>query len=67
MKYFKINEKDGGKHRVTVRGKVDGEWVANELLTFAEARNYKNIESVSTIVEVKKTNTYWCFGARFEG
>lgn len=67
MKYYKVNVKDGGKHRVTVRGKVDGEWVGGELVTLGEAKKYKNIEDVAKIVEINKNSIYWGFGARFEG
>lgn len=46
--------------------KMDGSLVGNELYTPAERRKIANSDKYFEEVKVKKTETFWFFGARFE-
>lgn len=65
MTYFKVKTEADNKMRITTTGKNDGIWIADELLTAREAKKYIGYENKTEKVEVKKTDTYWAFGARF--
>ena len=49
----------------TNRVKQDGILIANELYTPAERKQIANADKFFERVEIKKTETYWFFGARF--
>ena len=60
MKYYKVKPEADQKKR------NDGSiYVGNELLTDAEMKRYNVPEQYVCPVEIKKTQTYWFFGARF--
>lgn len=40
--------------------------IARELLTASECKRINAPAELLTPVEIKKTQTYWCFGARFQ-
>lgn len=40
--------------------------IAHELLTASECKRINAPAELLTPVEIKKTKTYWCFGARFQ-
>lgn len=40
--------------------------IAHELLTDSECKRINAPAELLTPVEIKKTKTYWCFGARFQ-
>lgn len=40
--------------------------IARELLTASECKRINAPAELLTPVEIKKTKTYWCFGARFQ-
>ena len=40
--------------------------IAHELLTVSECKRINAPAELLTPVEIKKTKTYWCFGARFQ-
>lgn len=65
MVYYMVKDEMDGKHRKLANHKIEGEWISGELLTPAEIRKFYNWEQVVTKIITKKTNTYWCFGARF--
>lgn len=59
------------KHRIYASRRVpDGIFVANELYTARELYNFEiSVDEASRMFEevrIKKTDTYWFFGARFE-
>ena len=63
MKFYKVkNEKNYWKN-----GKYCGVAIENELITEKEMqkRGFPFSDNFKP-VEVKRTNTYWCFGCRFE-
>lgn len=64
MKYYKVqNEKNYWDEKGNYLGFV----VRDELITEAEMKKFKlPITSNFLPVEIKKTKTYWFFGARFE-
>ena len=64
MKYYKVKSE---KNYWDKNGKYRGCSIENELITEKEMQKRgfpfsSNFEPV----EVKKTNTYWCFGCRYE-
>ena len=65
MTYYMAKNEMDGEHRKYMNGKIAGEWIGGELLTFAEVKKFYNWEQIVTKIITKKTNTYWCFGARF--
>lgn len=61
MFYCKIKKEYDQKRR------SDGSiLIKGELYTRAEAKVYSIPRNCYDIVEVKKADTYWCFGARFK-
>lgn len=61
MVYCKIKKEYDQKRR------SDGSiLIQNELYTRTEAKVYSIPRACYDIVEVKKADTYWCFGARFK-
>lgn len=70
MTYFKVKPTSDNKKRYTTdkrtgRRKYDGIWIANELYTPGEIKHFVGFEEHTEQVQVKKTDCYWCFGARF--
>lgn len=70
MKYYKVTL-DGADQDVYYHGKYKGTLIYRELITEGEVhkRYGKDIKLPATwvkVVEVKKGDTYWSFGARFE-
>lgn len=64
MKYYKVQEE---KNYWDKKGNYLGFTVKDELITEAEMKKWKfPITSNFLPVEIKKTKTYWFFGARFE-
>lgn len=64
MKYYKVQEE---KNYWDKKGNFLGCVLKNELITEAEMKKCKfPITSNFLPVEIKKTKTYWLFGARFE-
>lgn len=60
MRYYKV-KKDYDQH-----GRKDGSiLVKNELYTETEKARYGIPDKAVDAVEIKKSETYWCFGARF--
>lgn len=70
MVYFRVKpEADQTRIYNANKTKYLGFLVANELITPAEAQKHYggNIPCrCLETVKIKKTNTFWCFGARFE-
>ena len=64
MKYYKVQEE---KNYWDKKGNYLGFVVKDELITEVEMKKCKfPITSNFLPVEIKKTKTYWFFGARFE-
>ena len=64
MKYYKVQEE---KNYWDKKGNYLGFVVKDELITEVEMKKCKfTITSNFLPVEIKKTKTYWFFGARFE-
>ncbi len=70
MKYYRVPEKLDQKQLYTIKNGhrfPNGYFlIANELLTEAKCRKINAPIEKLEPVEIKKTKTYWCFGARFE-
>ena len=70
MKYYKVKPEYDNKTRYKWnsrrQGAPAGILVGNELYTPAEFKRLANCPAWFEEVEIKKTETYICFGARFE-
>lgn len=48
--------------------RVDGSiYIKNELLTLKQVEKLRTPEKYFTLEDISLRNTYWCFGARFQG
>lgn len=70
MTYYRVKKQYDNIMRKRWTGKrfvFDGYYIQNELYTPSEMKKLKlaNPESIFDKVEIKKTKTYWFFGARF--
>lgn len=69
MTYYRVKPEYDNKTRYVWRrgqGVPDSILVANELYTKKEFEKIANYHGYFEKVEIKKTNTYFCFGCRFE-
>ena len=72
MIYYRVKADLDGRAKYRYVGsstrniKMDGSLVGNELYTPAERNRIANSDKYFEEVIVKKTETYWFFGARFE-
>lgn len=70
MKYYRVPEKLDQKTLYNIKNghRIPNGYflIANELLTEAKCRKINAPIEQLEPVEIKKTKTYWCFGARFE-
>ena len=75
MNYYRVKPEADQKpriknHKLKIKRKPDGVFVANELYTAGELNKfYIPEEQVYNIVEhvvIPKNKVYWCFGCRFE-
>lgn len=70
MKYYKVLDKyDNCQKLLDINGKViyKGDiLIGNELYTQKEFEKLANHQSMFEVVNIKKSNVYFFFGARFE-
>lgn len=70
MKYYRVKPQYDNKVRYKwnnhKQGVPDGILIANELYTPKEFERLANCPAWFEVVEISKSNIYFCFGARFE-
>ncbi len=66
MKFYRVRPEDDQRKRYSPKkARFIGIYVANELVSIAEAKHGNYDTSRMELVETTKGNTFWCFGARF--
>lgn len=65
MLYYRVKQEDDQRKRVNEKGKILGFYIAGELVTKSEAQQKGYETDRMELIETSRSNTYWCFGARF--
>lgn len=70
MTYYRVKEAYDNKPRLKLKNGryvYNGVFIRNELYTLREMQNhFPHIEGMYDEINMPKSNTYKCFGARFE-